>query len=99
MLQVGARRRRLTRRAFYSGPDDVAKYIRAEGRRQKEMYTGGGTDVTWLEEAIFAGGGEHMPAAWEDFAAQTGVSGVVHLRPASPAAFASCAWLSSSRSR
>ena len=43
--------------------------------------------MTWVEEAIFAGGGEHMPAAWVDFAAQTGVSGVVHLRPASPAAF------------
>jgi len=43
--------------------------------------------VTWVEEAIFAGGGEHIPTAWEDFAAQTGVSGVVHLRPASPAAF------------
>jgi hypothetical protein len=51
------------------------------------MYTGGGIDVTWVEEAIFAGGGEHLPAAWEDFAGQTGVSGVVHLRPASPAAF------------
>ena len=28
-----------------------------------------------------------MPAAWEEFAAQTGVSGVVHLRPVSPASF------------
>ena len=52
------------------------------------MYTGAGTNVTWVEEAIFAAGGDHVPATWGDFAAQTGVSGVVHLRPGSPAGFA-----------
>jgi hypothetical protein len=51
------------------------------------MYTDPGTAVTWVEEGIFAGGGETLPAAWQDFAAQTGISGVVHLRPESPAAF------------
>ncbi len=51
------------------------------------MYTDVGTDVTWVDEAIFAAGGDHVPATWGDFAAQTGVSGVVHLRPGSPAVF------------
>ena len=51
------------------------------------MYTDAGIDVTWVEESIFAGGGDHVPATWGDFAAQTGISGVLHLRPESPAPF------------
>jgi hypothetical protein len=43
--------------------------------------------MTWVQDGIFAGGGEALPEGWVDFAAQTGVTAILHLRPGSPAAF------------
>ena len=43
--------------------------------------------MTWVDDGIFAGGGEHLPESWEDFARQTGIRAVLHLRPGTPAAF------------
>jgi hypothetical protein len=43
--------------------------------------------MTWVHDGIFAGGGETLPENWAAFAAQTGVTAVLHLRPESPAAF------------
>jgi len=55
--------------------------------------------MTWVQEGIFAGGGEALPRAWADFAAQTGITAVLHLRPSTPMPFlgpspASYLWLS-----
>ncbi len=43
--------------------------------------------LTWVDEGIFAGGGEQLPASWAGFAEQTGITAVVHLRPGRPAVF------------
>jgi hypothetical protein len=43
--------------------------------------------MTWVQDGIFAAGGEALPAAWADFAQQTGITAVLHLRPAAPATF------------
>ncbi|NIM92929.1 MAG: hypothetical protein GTO18_04370 [Anaerolineales bacterium] len=43
--------------------------------------------MTWVLDGIFAAGGEHLPATWDSFADQTGISAVVHLRPERPATF------------
>jgi hypothetical protein len=43
--------------------------------------------LTWVDEHVFAAGGDHVPATWSDFSAQTGVTAVVHLRRHSPAVF------------
>lgn len=43
--------------------------------------------MTWVEDQIYAAGGDHLPKAWADFTAQTGISTVVHQRSAAPAAF------------
>ncbi|HET7011105.1 MAG TPA: hypothetical protein VFI11_10045 [Anaerolineales bacterium] len=43
--------------------------------------------LTWVDDGIFAGGGEQLPASWQDFADQTGITAVVHLRPEMPAVF------------
>lgn len=43
--------------------------------------------MTWVEERIYAAGGEHIPRTWGDFAGQTGITAVVHLQPDRPAAF------------
>jgi hypothetical protein len=43
--------------------------------------------MTWVEEGIFAAGGEFLPEHWADFAAQTGLTAILHLRPGSPARF------------
>lgn len=43
--------------------------------------------MTWVDDQLFAAGGDHIPATWGEFADQTGVSAVVHLRPERPAAF------------
>ena len=43
--------------------------------------------MTWVQDGIFAGGGEALPQGWADFAAQTGITAILHLRPGSPAAF------------
>ena len=42
-------------------------------------------DMTWVEDGIFAAGGESLPQGWEEFAVQTGITAVLHLRPAAPA--------------
>jgi hypothetical protein len=43
--------------------------------------------MTWVEEGIFAAGGEFLPEHWGEFAAQTGLTAVLHLRPSAPAHF------------
>jgi hypothetical protein len=43
--------------------------------------------LTWVDDGIFAGGGENLPESWEDFARQTGIRAVLHLRPEAPAEF------------
>jgi hypothetical protein len=43
--------------------------------------------MTWVHDQIYAGGGEYIPAHWDAFADQTGITGVLHLRPEAPAAF------------
>lgn len=43
--------------------------------------------MTWVHDQIFAAGGDHVPAHWADFAQQTGVEAVLHLRPGQPARF------------
>ncbi len=43
--------------------------------------------MTWVQDGIFAAGGESLPQGWEEFAAQTGITAVLHLRPAAPAPF------------
>lgn len=43
--------------------------------------------MTWVHNQIYAAGGGHIPRTWNDFAGQTGVTAVLHLRPTRPAAF------------
>ncbi len=43
--------------------------------------------MTWVEEGIFAAGGDHIPSTWETFAHQTGISAVLHLAQDKPAVF------------
>jgi len=43
--------------------------------------------LTWVHDQIFAAGGEHIPNTWGEFAEQTGVNAVLHMRPGSPALF------------
>jgi len=43
--------------------------------------------VTWVEDRIYAAGGEHIPQTWGAFADQTRITAVVHLKPGAPAAF------------
>ncbi len=43
--------------------------------------------MTWVEDRIYAAGGDHIPRTWGEFAEQTGITAVVHLRPGGPAAF------------
>ncbi|HEX9681030.1 MAG TPA: hypothetical protein VGA32_06220 [Anaerolineales bacterium] len=40
-----------------------------------------------MDDRIFAAGGDHIPMHWDEFAGQTGVTAVLHLRPGRPAAF------------
>ena len=54
--------------------------------------------MTWVEDRIYAAGGEHIPLTWGEFAEQTGITAVVHLRPGGPATFRgpvpdACLWL------
>jgi protein-tyrosine phosphatase len=54
--------------------------------------------VTWVEDRIYAAGGDHIPDTWGEFAEQTGITAVVHLRPGAPAVFRgpmpeACLWL------
>jgi len=43
--------------------------------------------LAWVDDRIFAAGGDHIPMHWDEFAGQTGVTAVLHLRPDQPAAF------------
>lgn len=43
--------------------------------------------MTWVQDGVFAGGGESLAAQWRDFSAQTGITAVLHLRPSAPAEF------------
>ena len=43
--------------------------------------------MTWVQDGLFAGGGEALPEDWAAFAGQTGVTAILHLRPGSPAVF------------
>ena len=43
--------------------------------------------MTWVEEGIFAAGGDHIPGTWEAFSQQTGIRAVLHLAQVKPAAF------------
>jgi hypothetical protein len=52
--------------------------------------------MTWVDDHVYAAGGSHIPATWEDFAGQTGIRVVLHLRPQAPQPFsgpAPLAWL------
>jgi hypothetical protein len=44
--------------------------------------------MTWVEEGIYAAGGDHIPQTWKDFAAQTGIRAVLHLSSTGPIPFA-----------
>ena len=43
--------------------------------------------MTWVEESIFAAGGEHIPATWADFADSTGIGAILHLSGGGPEPF------------
>jgi len=43
--------------------------------------------MTWIHDQIYAAGGKHIPATWDDFMDQTGVTAILHLRPESPETF------------
>lgn len=43
--------------------------------------------MTWVEDRIYAAGGDHIPGTWGEFARQTGITAVVHLRPGGPDVF------------
>lgn len=52
------------------------------------MYTRDrGVLLTWVHEQIYAGGGDHIPAEWDSFRDQTGVSAILHLNPVEPVIF------------
>jgi hypothetical protein len=43
--------------------------------------------MTWVQDGIFAAGGDALPSDWAAFAAQTGITAILHLRPVAPATF------------
>jgi hypothetical protein len=43
--------------------------------------------MTWVEDGVYAAGGEHIPATWGAFADQTGVTAVLHLSSSGPTPF------------
>lgn len=43
--------------------------------------------LAWVDDRIFAAGGDHIPTHWDEFAGQTGIAAVLHVRPGRPAAF------------
>ncbi|MGB2896304.1 MAG: hypothetical protein WBB65_09090 [Anaerolineales bacterium] len=43
--------------------------------------------MTWVEEGIYAAGGQHIPAAWADFADSTGIGAILHLSSGGPEPF------------
>lgn len=45
------------------------------------------SDLAWVHEHIFAAGGAHIPAAWDEFSAQMGITAIVHLSHPDPLEF------------
>lgn len=43
--------------------------------------------MTWVQDGIYAAGGDSLPAHWADFTTQTGISAILHLRPGAPVRF------------
>jgi len=43
--------------------------------------------MTWVEDGIYAAGGDHIPQTWGAFAGQTGISAVLHLAHPAPSVF------------
>lgn len=43
--------------------------------------------MTWVQDGIYAAGGEHLPSTWAEFSDQTGIGAVLHLSPVRPAVF------------
>jgi hypothetical protein len=43
--------------------------------------------LTWIQDGIYAAGGEHLPKNWASFIEQTGITAVFHLRALSSASF------------
>ena len=43
--------------------------------------------VAWVNESIFAAGGEHIPNTWREFAELTGITAIVHLAQGKPSQF------------
>ena len=44
--------------------------------------------MTWVEDGIYAAGGDHIPRTWSAFADQTGITAVLHLSASGPTEFA-----------
>jgi hypothetical protein len=44
--------------------------------------------MTWVENGIYAAGGDHIPQTWGAFADQTGITAVLHLSGSGPTTFA-----------
>ena len=64
------------------------KYSRGRRLRQNgDVYSLAGVSVTWVHADIYAGGGEHIPETWAQFADQTRISAILHLRPEKAARF------------
>lgn len=43
--------------------------------------------MTWVQDGIYAAGGDHLPSTWAEFSDQTGIRAVLHLCPGRPAVF------------
>jgi len=43
--------------------------------------------VAWVNESIFAAGGEHIPKTWGEFAEMTGITAIIHLAQGTPSRF------------
>ncbi len=43
--------------------------------------------MTWVQDGIYAAGGEYLPSTWAEFSDQTGIRAVLHLSPGRPAVF------------
>ncbi len=66
----------------------MTKYSLGHPRRQNsDVYSLTGVSVTWVDGDIYAGGGDHIPETWAEFADQTRITAVLHLRPGRAAHF------------
>jgi hypothetical protein len=55
--------------------------------RRMAMYTRLRKHMTWVQDGIYAAGGDHVPSTWAEFSDQTGIRAVLHLCPGRPAVF------------